>query len=135
AGARRAWSIARHRAAGVRAGSRRRGRYRLCRTLAGGVRPPRGTRRRATGGTHPARLRPAHRRPRRRAGRDGAARRAAAQPAPQRRPVMGGFFDGLIGWSIHNRVVVLLGAVALAIGGVWAAAHASLDVLPDFTPP
>ncbi len=48
---------------------------------------------------------------------------------------MGRFFDGLIGWSIHNRVVVLLGAAALAIGGMWAASHASLDVLPDFTPP
>jgi CzcA family heavy metal efflux pump len=48
---------------------------------------------------------------------------------------MGQFFDGLIGWSIHNRVVVLLGATAFAIGGIWAATHASLDVLPDFTPP
>lgn len=48
---------------------------------------------------------------------------------------MGAFFDGLIGWSIHNRVVVLLGAAALTIGGVYAGLHASLDVLPDFTPP
>lgn len=48
---------------------------------------------------------------------------------------MGRFFDGLIAWSIHNRVVVLLGAAALAAGGVWSASHASLDVLPDFTPP
>lgn len=48
---------------------------------------------------------------------------------------MGRFFDGLIAWSIHNRVVVLLGAAALAVGGLWSASHASLDVLPDFTPP
>lgn len=48
---------------------------------------------------------------------------------------MGAFFDGLIGWSIHNRVIVLLGAAALVVVGVWAALHASLDVLPDFTPP
>ncbi len=48
---------------------------------------------------------------------------------------MGRFFDGLIAWSIHNRVVVLLGAAAFAVGGVWSASHASLDVLPDFTPP
>jgi CzcA family heavy metal efflux pump len=48
---------------------------------------------------------------------------------------MGRVFDGLIGWSIHNRVVVFLGATALAMGGIWAATHASLDVLPDFTPP
>src|SRR5712691_10972622 len=48
---------------------------------------------------------------------------------------MGAFFDGLISWSIHNRVVVLLGAAALVAAGVWSAIHASLDVLPDFTPP
>lgn len=48
---------------------------------------------------------------------------------------MGAFFDGLISWSIHNRVVVLLAAVALVAFGVWSAIHASLDVLPDFTPP
>lgn len=48
---------------------------------------------------------------------------------------MGGFFDGLISWSIHNRVVVLLAAAALVVFGVWSALHASLDVLPDFTPP
>lgn len=48
---------------------------------------------------------------------------------------MGHFFDGLIGWSINNRAVVLLGAAALVVAGVWAASHASLDVLPDFVPP
>ena len=48
---------------------------------------------------------------------------------------MGAFFDGLISWSIHNRVVVLLAAAALVVFGVWSAFHASLDVLPDFTPP
>lgn len=48
---------------------------------------------------------------------------------------MGHFLDGLIGWSIHNRAVVLLGAVALAAAGLWAMTRAALDVLPDFTPP
>lgn len=48
---------------------------------------------------------------------------------------MGRFFDGLISWSIHNRVVVLLGAAALVAGGIWSAVRAPLDVLPDFTPP
>src|SRR5229473_1678083 len=48
---------------------------------------------------------------------------------------MGAFFDGLISWSIHNRLVVLLGAAALVAYGIWSAMHASLDVLPDFTPP
>lgn len=44
-------------------------------------------------------------------------------------------FDPVIGWSVQNRVIVLLGACALAVGGVWMGAHAQLDALPDFTPP
>jgi|RhiMetdeSRZDD1v2_1073273.scaffolds.fasta_scaffold06373_15 CzcA family heavy metal efflux pump len=48
---------------------------------------------------------------------------------------MGGLFDGLISWSVHNRFVVMLGAAGLVVAGLWSAAHASLDVLPDFTPP
>src|SRR5438067_13006198 len=48
---------------------------------------------------------------------------------------MGAFFDGLISWSIHNRLVVLLSAAALVAFGIWSAMHASLDVLPEFTPP
>src|SRR5260370_843908 len=47
---------------------------------------------------------------------------------------MGRLFDGLIAWSITNRLVVLLVALALLAAGVWTSAHASLDVLPDFTP-
>jgi len=48
---------------------------------------------------------------------------------------MGTLFDGLIAWSVRHRIVVILGAAALLVGGVWSALHASLDVLPDFTPP
>ena len=48
---------------------------------------------------------------------------------------MGRFFDGLIASSIDNRAVVLLVAAALAVAGLWSASRASLDVLPDFTPP
>jgi CzcA family heavy metal efflux pump len=48
---------------------------------------------------------------------------------------MGHFFDALISWSIRNRVVVLLGAAALAAAGIWSALGAPLEVLPDFTPP
>ena len=47
---------------------------------------------------------------------------------------MGALFDGLITWSIHNRAVVLFGAVALVVAGIWAASRASLDVLPNFMP-
>lgn len=43
--------------------------------------------------------------------------------------------DGLIGWSISNRALALLGGVAILLAGIWAALHARLDALPDFTPP
>ena len=43
--------------------------------------------------------------------------------------------DGLIGWSIHNRALALIGGVALLVAGIWAGMHARLDALPDFTPP
>lgn len=48
---------------------------------------------------------------------------------------MGRLLDGIITWSIHNRWVVLLGAVALTVAGLWAASRAALDVMPGFTPP
>jgi CzcA family heavy metal efflux pump len=48
---------------------------------------------------------------------------------------MGQFFDALIRWSIRERVVVLLAALALLVGGVYVSSRATLDVLPDFTPP
>src|SRR5579884_4333349 len=48
---------------------------------------------------------------------------------------MGRLLDAIIRWSIENRVVVLIGALALAVAGVFVATRASLDVLPDFTPP
>jgi CzcA family heavy metal efflux pump len=48
---------------------------------------------------------------------------------------MSRLLDGIIGWSIHNRMLVLVAAVALFVADVWSASHASLDALPDFTPP
>lgn len=48
---------------------------------------------------------------------------------------MGGFFDGIITASIHHRQMVLLCALGLTILGLWTAAHASTDALPDFTAP
>jgi len=48
---------------------------------------------------------------------------------------MGGLLDGLITWSIRQRVTVLIGAVVLVVLGVWSALHARTDVLPEFTPP
>lgn len=48
---------------------------------------------------------------------------------------MGPLFDRLISWSLHNRVVVLLGAAVVVLWGVRSATQASLDVLPDFMPP
>src|SRR5262245_8603182 len=43
--------------------------------------------------------------------------------------------QALVHWSIHNRAVVLVLAVGLLLGGVYAAGHAHLDVFPDFAPP
>lgn len=48
---------------------------------------------------------------------------------------MGRFFDGLIAWSIEQRLIVLLAAVAFVIAGISVAARAPLEALPDFTPP
>lgn len=47
---------------------------------------------------------------------------------------MGSLFDHLIAWSIRNRLIVLFGAVAVVVGGLWSVSRASLDVLPDFMP-
>ncbi|HET9598493.1 MAG TPA: efflux RND transporter permease subunit, partial [Anaeromyxobacteraceae bacterium] len=49
--------------------------------------------------------------------------------------MMGRLLDGIIRWSIANRAVVLVAAAALVVGGVWITGGASIDVLPDFTPP
>jgi CzcA family heavy metal efflux pump len=43
--------------------------------------------------------------------------------------------QALVAWSIEHRIVVMVLAVALLVGGLFAAAHAQLDVFPDFTPP
>ncbi len=43
--------------------------------------------------------------------------------------------DGIIDWSVHHRVVVLLCALALVVAGILVGHGARLDVLPDFTPP
>ena len=39
----------------------------------------------------------------------------------------------VIRWSIGNRVLVLLGAVGLALWGTWALLHTPLDALPDLS--
>ena len=41
----------------------------------------------------------------------------------------------LIRWSLHNRVFVLLGAIALVAYGAWVATQMPVDVLPDLTAP
>lgn len=48
---------------------------------------------------------------------------------------MSALFDAIIRGSIRNRYLVLLGALALVIAGVWSARGAHLDALPNFTPP
>jgi len=44
-------------------------------------------------------------------------------------------FDAIIRGSIKNRHLVLLGALALIVVGIWAVRGAHLDALPNFTPP
>jgi CzcA family heavy metal efflux pump len=44
-------------------------------------------------------------------------------------------FSTIIGRSLEHRGVVLALATALFLYGLWTAAHARLDVLPDFAPP
>ena len=43
--------------------------------------------------------------------------------------------DDVIRWSIAHRLLVVLLAAVAAAAATWAAAHARLDALPDFTPP
>src|SRR5262245_22357717 len=43
--------------------------------------------------------------------------------------------DHVIAFSLRNRVLVLLGAVALAVCGVWQAARLPMDVFPDLNRP
>ncbi len=48
---------------------------------------------------------------------------------------MSALFDAIIRASINNRLVVLLGAMALMVFGVWSSRSARFDALPNFTPP
>ena len=43
--------------------------------------------------------------------------------------------NSLIRFSLRNRLPVLMGAVLLAIGGIWAARQMDVDVFPDLTAP
>ncbi len=43
--------------------------------------------------------------------------------------------DGVIRWSLHNRVVVLAGAIALIATGIMRIRQMPLDVFPDLTAP
>src|SRR5688500_14756410 len=43
--------------------------------------------------------------------------------------------DGLIGWSLAHRAVVLAAAAVFFVWGVWTALRMPLDVLPDLTAP
>ncbi|WP_237068190.1 efflux RND transporter permease subunit [Microbulbifer guangxiensis] len=39
----------------------------------------------------------------------------------------------IIHWSLHNRIVVLLGAFALLLGGLYSLRHTPVDALPDLS--
>lgn len=40
---------------------------------------------------------------------------------------------GIIRWSLHNRLLVLLGAVMMAAWGIWSLQQTPLDALPDLS--
>src|SRR5438477_7616844 len=41
----------------------------------------------------------------------------------------------IIWWSLHNRFIVLLGAVALIVAGCYSALNLNVEAYPDPTPP
>jgi Cu/Ag efflux pump CusA len=41
----------------------------------------------------------------------------------------------IITWSLHNRLVVLLGTVLLISVGLYSATHLNVEAYPDPTPP
>lgn len=41
--------------------------------------------------------------------------------------------ERIIRWSVHNRFVVLLGALLLAAAGIWSVKHTPIDAIPDLS--
>ncbi len=41
----------------------------------------------------------------------------------------------IITWSLHNRLIVLLGVVGLIVAGVYSALNLNVEAYPDPTPP
>ncbi|MBI3780761.1 MAG: efflux RND transporter permease subunit [candidate division NC10 bacterium] len=44
-------------------------------------------------------------------------------------------FDALIGWSLRNRLLVLVASLLVALAGAISARNLTLDVFPEFAPP
>ena len=45
------------------------------------------------------------------------------------------WLNEIIRFSLRNRLLVLLGAVLVVIGGLWSANRTDIDVFPDLTAP
>src|SRR6516165_8546232 len=43
--------------------------------------------------------------------------------------------QAIVAWSIENRIVVVVLAALLLVGGIYSASQAQLDVFPEFAPP
>ena len=41
----------------------------------------------------------------------------------------------IITWSLHNRLIVLLGTLMLVIAGLFSASNLNVEAYPDPTPP
>ena len=45
------------------------------------------------------------------------------------------WLNGIIHFSLKNRLIVLLGAALIVAGGLWSADRIDVDVFPDLTAP
>jgi len=41
--------------------------------------------------------------------------------------------EAVIRWSVHNRIVVLIAALALAGAGIWSVRSTPVDAIPDLS--
>lgn len=45
------------------------------------------------------------------------------------------YLNGIISYSLRNRLIVLVGAALVVLGGIWSAEKMDVDVFPDLTAP
>src|SRR5205823_3404872 len=109
---------------------------RICRDVPRSISAPRCKRGAAVRPEHRDRLRPAAQRESRLRRSPIIEQRNAEEPDSQRRGRRETLMlNGVILWSLQNRLVVLGLALLLFGFGIYSAVKAPLDVFPDFAPP